>query len=248
MRCYMKTNKINVKLAIVIILGAALVRAEAQGFINLGFESATLVPIPGDPYGRVQFAQAFPGWTATVGGFPLTNALYNNYFLDTAGMAIIDRGWSNQALGFPRPVGLIDGNYTAVLFSGTFTNIRTGADTSLSQTGLVPAGTESLEFKAQEVFDSSGSLVVTLGGQTLSLVTLGSGPNYTLYGADIGNWAGHEAQLSFTVPGETPHMNDEYVFLDSIEFLSNPIPEPRALAVVSVGAVMFVCYRWRRKR
>jgi hypothetical protein len=223
-------------------------RGFAQGFINLGFESATLVPIPGDPYGRVQFAQAFPGWTGTVGGLSSTSALYNTYFTDTAGIGIIDRGWSTTGQGFPGPGGLIDGNYTALLFSGTLTNTQTGVNTSLSQTGIIPAGTKSLEFKAQEVFDSSGSLVVTLGGQTLSLVTLGSGPNYTLYGADISNWSGQNAQLTFTVPGETPHVNDEYVFLDSIEFSSNPIPEPGALAVLSVGAVMLVCYRWRRRR
>ena len=37
-------------------------KVQCQGaFQNLGFESATLVPIPGDSYGRVQFAKAFPG-------------------------------------------------------------------------------------------------------------------------------------------------------------------------------------------
>jgi hypothetical protein len=64
--------------------------ALGQGtFQNLDFESATLVPIPGDGYNRVQFAQAFPGWTGSLGGYPVTAALTNNVFLDTAGIAIV---------------------------------------------------------------------------------------------------------------------------------------------------------------
>ena len=47
-------------------------------FTNLNFESAVLIPQSGDPYYRVQFAAAFPGWTAYVGGVPQNLALYNN--------------------------------------------------------------------------------------------------------------------------------------------------------------------------
>ena len=75
------------KLISIIFTAALLSLAEAcfaQGFVNLNFESASLVPIPGDAYNRVQFAQAFPGWTGTVGGVQQTLALSNNLFLDSS--------------------------------------------------------------------------------------------------------------------------------------------------------------------
>src|ERR1017187_8264435 len=77
----------------IIPLFAAHLAASAANFQNLGFESASLVPIPADPYNRVQFGPAFPGWTGYVGGVQQTAALYNNEFLDTSGIGIIDHGW-----------------------------------------------------------------------------------------------------------------------------------------------------------
>src|SRR5438552_2069280 len=89
--------------------------ARAQGtFQNLGFESAVLVPIPGDPYGRVQFAPAFPGWIGYVGADQQTAALYNNVFLDTSGISIIDSNWP----GFLGVHGPLEGRFSAILQAG----------------------------------------------------------------------------------------------------------------------------------
>src|SRR6266478_5350034 len=80
--------------------------ASAQGnFQNLGFESASLA---GYPYGSVPFAAAFPGWTGYVGTNQQTAALYNNVFLDSSGISIIDHGWSSPIAG---PAGPIEGNF-----------------------------------------------------------------------------------------------------------------------------------------
>lgn len=88
------------------------VAAYGQGtFQNLGFETAVLVPVPIDGYGRVQFDSAFPNWTGYVGGVPQTRALYNNAFMDSSGIGIIGSGWTN-ALGLSG--GVISGNYTAI--------------------------------------------------------------------------------------------------------------------------------------
>src|ERR1035438_8883011 len=110
------------KLISIIFTAALLSLAEsgfAQGFVNLNFESATLVPVSGDPYGSVQFAQAFPGWTATyVGGGISTNALYNNVFLNSAGISIIDHNWTNSFGSSFILGGLIQENYTAILQAG----------------------------------------------------------------------------------------------------------------------------------
>jgi hypothetical protein len=47
-------------------------------FQNLGFESASFVPIPGDLYKRVEFAAAFPGWSCRYQGGIQENAALSN--------------------------------------------------------------------------------------------------------------------------------------------------------------------------
>jgi hypothetical protein len=241
------------KLISIIFTAALLSLAQlgfAQGFVNLGFESATLVPVPGDPYGSVQFAQAFPGWAGTAGGIPLSGALTNNVFLNQAGISIIDHNWTNSAGyknggGYP-PIGeLIQGHYTAILYSG-LVGFQTAGDTTLSQTGLVPAGTASLQFRAFEGFDPLGSFAVTLGGQNLSLVTISNSLNYTLYGADISAWAGQTAQLAFTVFAESPYQVNEYLYLDAIQFSTQSIPEPGAFVLAALGT-LFLGFSRRRQ-
>lgn len=221
---------------LVIISLAFLRNTSGQGFQDLDFESATLVPVPGNPYGSIQFAPAFPGWTQTiVGGLLGTNALYNNLFLDSAGIGIFDQNSSFLSSD------VIEGNYTAILESGlgyTETGVLP-TDVILSQTGLVPFWANSLQFKANKGFDSSGAFAVMLGGQTLSLTVLGTGPNYTLYGAGVGQWANQTTQLSFTVFGENPHVNDEILFLDDIQFSPSSVPEPNIFGLLALGGLLF---------
>src|SRR5437764_14899014 len=98
---------------------AALISpASAQGtFQNLDFELATLVPIAGDPYARVQFVPAFPGWRGYVGTNLESAALYNRTFLDSSGISIIDSAWS----AFPGSFGAagpFEGNFSAILQAG----------------------------------------------------------------------------------------------------------------------------------
>jgi hypothetical protein len=228
---------------IIVILTAAIfsvVESDfAQGFTNLNFESASLVPAGGF---YVQFNQAFPGWIGTVGGVQQTIALSNTVYLDTSGISIINHGWSNPlaGLGFPYAGsgGLIQGNYTAILMSGLGPPAGQPADTTLSQTGLVPANAQSLFFEAYQETDGATAIIpfgVTLGGQTLSYVPLATGPNYTLYGANISSWAGQTAQLSFTVFAENPHGDNQYLYLDAIQFSTQSVPEPCELALVALG-------------
>ena len=216
----------------------------SQGFVNLDFESATFVPIAGDSLGRVQFAQAFPGWTGTVGGLSPDGVLSNNVYLSTAGFSMIKSNFNTFGVV---PGGLIQGKFTAVLQSGTLTNTLNGVDTSLSQTGLVPIGTQSLQFKAYQAFDSSGSFSVSLGGQALSLFVLGGGANFTLYGVDITGFAGQTQLLNFSVPGHTPQSSGEYLYLDAIQFSTSAVPEPSPLALAGLSAALLACRGWRRK-
>ena len=81
--------KLNAALLAAVLSLASLASAFAQGtFQNLDFENGTFIPIPGDPFGRVQFSPAMPGWTGFVGTNQIDWILHNNLFLSTAGIAI----------------------------------------------------------------------------------------------------------------------------------------------------------------
>jgi hypothetical protein len=46
------------------------------------------------------------------------------------------------------------------------------------------------------------------------------------------------AELDFTVPAGNPHVNNNYVFLDSIQFSNLPVPEPGILGLSALGALL----------
>ena len=87
---------------------------------------------------------------------------------------------------------------TATLQAGLGGASGTPADTAISQTALVPATAQSLQFKAYApgFLSPIVPLFVTLGGQRLSLTPLASAANYTLYGADIHTLAGMVLNLT----------------------------------------------------
>ena len=212
--------------------------ARAQGtFQNLDFESATLPPVPTS----LQFGSAFPGWTGCVGGVPLGTALYNNEFLDSSGISIVDR---NSIAG-----SVIQGNYTAILQAGLALGTPQPADTTLSQTGLVPSGTQSLLFQARFTFGQSPtSFAVTMDGQNLSLVPQSSSGGNTLYSADVRQWAGQTATLDFTVFAARPHIDNAFLTLDAIQFYPVPVPEPGVFCLFAVGSAVLGCRAFSNSR
>ena len=223
-------------ITLLMILITWLVRAQGT-FQNLGYESGTLVTIPGDFYGRVQFGLAFPGWSRYVGESQ-NAALYNNAFLDSSGIGILDSA-ANIA---PNPLihdRLIQGNYTAVLMAGI------GGDATLAQTALIPNNIQSLLFNVFSYSANPSAFGVTVGGQSLSLTPLWTNSNSTLFGADIHGQAGQMAELAFTAFAQEPHVSNVYLFLDSIQFSSQPIPEPNTLGLFGLGA-LFLGWRLRR--
>ena len=211
-----------------------------QGFVDLNFESATLVPVPGSGGLFVEFPQAFPGWSESPGAYT-TYALYDTVPIDSTAISIMDTNPYPYASWLDGAV--IQGKYSAILAAGNGPNLEP-TNVTLSQTGMVPVGTESLQFKAEEIFDSSGAFTVTLGDQTLSLTVLGTGTNYTLYGANVSQWAGQTTDLAFTLLAENPHINDEYLVLDAIQFSPEPIPEPSVIGLFSISA-LFLCWRMK---
>ncbi|MCW5553121.1 MAG: hypothetical protein KIS67_13295 [Verrucomicrobiae bacterium] len=189
-------------------------------FQNLDFENGSLIPIPGDPFGRVQFSPAMPGWTGYVGTNQIDWILHNNLFLGTAGIAI----W-----GPDQPPDFFNGQYYVVLQNplGVPTDVP-----AISQTGSIPPTALSLRFLTADAFAVGFS--VSFAGQQIPLSYIGQNNQFTyIWGGDISAFAGQAGELRFRGSG----------YLDSIQFSHEPIPEPTVLGMFAFGALL-LCWRF----
>jgi len=206
-----------------VILGASL--AQGQSFQNLDFELAN--PSEAPPYkspDTVTAASAFPDWAVTFGSVQEQDVIYNSINGPAPEVALIGPGRQFGIVYYP-----IDGSYSAVLRGSS-----SGPVPSISQTGLIPSGTQSLLFKTLPSF---GTLNVAVGTQSVQIFPVGSGPNYTLYAADISAWAGQTAQLTFSVPeGEWE--------IDDISFSPTAVPEPGIVTLSAMGGLLFGARKW----
>ena len=218
-----------------IIIGILLLATEqlglTQGFINLAFESAKIIPIndsPQYPYG-IATTNALPGWTVYLGGNPTAAITYND---PTVGST-----WASLVASNAPYMSPISGKYSVLLQGGLSLPSAT-----ISQTGLVPVGTESLLFEAQQ--NGVGTLQVLLGGQNLTFFAIVGGLNYTLYGVAASAFAGQVETLSFSALQVSSYVNDWNI--DNIQFSSTPVPEPGILSLSALGGVLFGLRRRKR--
>ncbi len=200
-----------------------------QGFINLNFESGTVVPVVIDGVTYAQFGPAFPGWTGYFDSSVVTYANYNNPNLGRTGIGLLDQN---------SPVFGTISNFTAELQGGTAVN---DFDVSLAQTGLVPMGTLSLRFVA---FNSRNNFFVSMNGQPLTLSILQDWGTFKEYGADISSFAGQMTELRFTKGHGLAQFGD--LFLDEISF--SPVPEPSTWALFALGSALCWCAARRRRK
>ena len=100
---------------------------------------------------------------------------------------------------------------------------------SITQTGTVPVDAQSLQLKVA----GPSPFEVSLAGQRLNLIPLGSGANYTLYAADISALRGQMGDLTITAMA-APHASD---YFDSIIFSTQAIPEPSPISLFGLGAL-----------
>ena len=215
------------KIWLVVLLLATAREARAQGFINLNFESAKIIPDPTSPFFPFGIAvtNALPGWTVILGGSTVSSMTYN---APAVGATFVTLDATNGQQ--------LSGKNSVVLQGGLSLSSAT-----ISQTALVPVGTDSLFFEAQQ--SGVGNFVVSLGGQNLAFSALGSGANYTLYGADVSAFAGQVETLSFSALQVSNFINDWN--LDNIQFSSSAVPEPGALGLFGLGSAVLV---WQRRK
>lgn len=201
----------------------------SQSFMNLNFESAYNLPSNPGEGELVSVANALPNWAAFDDTTPLSYIYYvTNFLNNVSGPVELDGG--SLALS---------GNFSVELFNNC----------SINQTGLVPDNAESLEFEAEGPGEGgtvgASGFSVTLGGETLSYSAISSGPDYTVYGANIpSGMDGQTENLAFICQGP----GSGSVTLDNIEFSSTGVPEPSANAMIGLGAILFVVHHHRKRR
>jgi PEP-CTERM motif len=186
--------------------------AFSQGFINLDFESANL---SGFSPGSVPATDAIPGWTAYLGGAPVTNVFY-------------DLSPSVRRLGvYIYDYGSLQGTYSIYL-AGT-----SDEPASIGQSGTIPATAQSLVWWG---FVPDG---LSFNGQPLSWSTVGEGADYVIFATDISALAGQTGQLLFTsdsFPGAP------WIAIDNIQF---QVPEPGVFSLFALGGLCFLWRRRR---
>jgi hypothetical protein len=183
--------------------------------------------------GEVSSLNAIPNWAAFLGPNQVAQVLQNSETLGDAGIDILGPTWSFG--------GIIEGQYTVVLQPGIDPSVENSfISASISQTGLVPAGTQSLQFKGA----ISTGFSVDVGGQDLTMVALGTGANYTIYGVNIpSSLVGQNEALTLTALAG-PNSTD---FIDSFVFSPNAVPEPSTWALLLGGAGAIGLHGWKRK-
>jgi hypothetical protein len=136
----------------------------------------------------------------------------------------------------------IDGNFSVLLWGGAYPSGVIAA-ASISQTGEIPPGTQSLLFDAGGGPEDPPAVFIGNDGLTLFPVGSGTGGNgvaYTVWGGNISSWAGQNEQLTFS-EGVTPSF---IALIDDISF--SPIaviPEPSPLVLTGIGGLLFGLYR-----
>jgi len=196
-------------------------QARSQGtFQNLDFESAVLIPVPGDPQGAVQFAPAFPSWLGYINGVLQTKTIPNGVPIGNPGETPFIAIMTPPGLGWQGSYAV---GFGAAMSGPNFIPV------ALTQTGGIPSQAKSLQFLALY------SPAVFVNGQQLSSVALGSGPSVsTLFGVDITGFAGQTVELRFQ-----PSLGINY--LDGIQFSSQTIPEPSVPSLLGLGVLLLGC-------
>jgi hypothetical protein len=220
----MKILRLFAQCSVALLAGLS---TQAQTFQNLDFEQAN----PGSvEFGPVPAATALPYWSVYYGTEQQTEIEYQGESTGTTEVALIGPGF-----------GPIDGNYSVEL-TGGIGNV-TPESASITQTGVIPPGTQSMLFYAQSM-GFPGALEVQVGTQTVPIVAVGTGSDYTIYGANISAWANDKEAITFTAPSSASDDFDQWE-IDDISFSQTAItPEPSPLVLAGIGGLLFAARKY----
>ncbi len=212
----------NYCLSLVLLLAGNITTIYAQSaFQNLDYESATVPVLPPNQFSVLPISLGLPGWSAFLGTNQQNEVYLNGLSLGSSEVSILGPNIS--------PSLIIEGKFTALLSAGA------QGDASISQVGSIPLSAEALLFKAKP---GNGVFTVSLAGQAVQTVPLTVTLSYTLFGADISTFSGQSTELKFTAVSDfASGQGINNLYLDSISFSTQPIPEPGPIAIFSLGAV-----------
>lgn len=202
-----------------------------QNFVNLDFESARIIPLTSGanfPPFSVATTNALPGWSVYYGANQQTQVTYNDPAIGSTFVTL----WATNG-------SQLAGNYSVLLQGGL-----SASAAIISQTALVPVSAQSLLFYGAANSSTTPVLIVSLGGQNLSFSAISTGPNYTVYGADISAFAGQTETLAFSALQATSGFNNWNI--DNIQFSPLPVPEPSTFGLIGLGGLIFGLRRWRK--
>jgi hypothetical protein len=212
--------------------------ASVHRFANLNFEQATIASTPSgytpsDAVNPISSLSALPGWTVREDGTICTAVWGSPVALDETSVALVSGVYSP-----------IQGNYSVQLSAYADAPSGLYRSSSISQTGLIPIGTQSIQFLIASP-TQAGSVqpnpMVTLNGTPIGLLELSQSGNVITMAGDVSAFAGTTATLAFlcgATTGGTFPANENYYNLDNIQFSSSSVPEPSELALLGLGALL----------
>jgi hypothetical protein len=222
--------KLQTTVGLVVVSFTLLRSASGQGFVNLDFEDAIIVPDPSSSYYpyAVYTSDAIPGWTVAGNYLGPNDIIYNDTSLGAPTVALFGL---NSIYSSPP----LDGAYSIDLYGGLYP--FGGGGVSIGQTGLVPGNAASICFVAQGVPQPTGGpLLISLGGQNIPFSAISTGPNYTFYGGNIpSTLVGQVEQLTFSAPTGV----NNFWEIDDIQFSSSSVPEPSVFGLLALGGLFY---------
>jgi hypothetical protein len=238
--------------AIVMLVAFGSAGAFAGSFQNLNFESARIQSapanyVPWDAYQPIDAAAALPFWTVREDNLVATAVWGDAVALDETSVALVTPSASDDSP--------IQGKYSVQLYAYADAPPGYFHTVSISQVGIVPLGTQSIEFLLRSPPVAGGVIeavpTVTLNGMPIDVFAQSSsGGVFTMVG-DVSAFAGSTADLtiqSVGTSGEPGTLSENIFDLDAISFSPSSAPEPPSCEVLFFGLGWWLFYGLWRKR
>jgi hypothetical protein len=222
--------------AIVGVIAALPLALAAQSFVNLDFESARLPMLSFEAPGFLtNTTEAIPSWSVFYGAQAASEVYYHTLTLGSTALTVRDANMDPM-------LRAISGNFSVFLASSSV-----GPAISMTQSGTVPASSQSFRFKKDGII-RDGWLQVYFQNELLPLQQLEALPDdIYVYGADISMFQSQYGELKLIGAAPTP-FSGVGGMIDDLECSPTPVPEPSSVALFLLGSGLLVWHRHTRRR